>query len=73
MKLRQWRYTMGWFSKDENPSKVADVRVTEDRGILATHTATVTLEDGTSATARGIGESGAIEAAAYKAKNPWFG
>ena len=55
-------------SAKEDP-KVVDVRVREINTWLDSHEATVTLEDGSSATCRGPSEASAIKDAAYKAKS----
>lgn len=54
-------------SRKDDDREVVRVRVEEDRSIFHTHKATVTLSDGTTATATGIGEANTIENASDKA------
>jgi hypothetical protein len=63
---------MGWFfsdNTDKDDSKVVDVRVQEISGWFDSHSATVTLDNGKSATCTGPSAASAISDAAYKAKS----
>lgn len=54
---------------DKDQPKVVDVRVREIDTWLDSHEATVTLDNGKSATARGPSEASAISDADYKARS----
>lgn len=58
-------------SEEKEEPKVVSVRTEKINDLFNDYKATVTLDDGRSATAKDIGEANAISAAAAKAKRSW--